>query len=670
VDENTVLVQSPGYTQEQLDPFTFDHAFDQQSTQEEIYNTVVEPVVQGVLNGINGTVFCYGQTGSGKTYTMEGTDKDPGLLPRLGSSIFEHPQVALERVSVCFVEIYMEKLQDLLDPTSKVEVRETMSGNVYLANACERVVSTASDILSCVKAGQKNRSVATTKMNERSSRSHSVFSISLKTCDSISGLPLRGVLHFVDLAGSESQGKTGAVGHILEQSKHINQSLLGLGRVIGALGTAQAHVPYRDSKLTRILQDSLGGNARTSLIVNISPEAVNVFETFSSLRFGQGASLVKNAPRVNLVDLSVSDLRKLLGERDEEIARLRARVAAIEAPTPQKKPTQIMIGTPEKRKTKMHHRMHGIQHKAIEGSGCPPVTSRAGQACSWARLIGIVILMAIQAYMTNPVSQGDFRKFQGDFYADKGDFRQFLQSQHASGLVHCMLESVGLININVWNIGLASVGQENNRFFLGAFDQWVKLGEIPAAGCLASRDLIALTLAVAILFMFHMLLPCTTSRHCIATYANIRAGRLWSLILSQLFHQSSGHLLANVFFLFSIGPHAHALLGRHRFFSLFFGGGCCTAVGSLILRHVVHKRHPVALSSGSCGPLFVLLGYLHATGCYSNPDRWLSSDWGWTQFILLQTLIAAPSRLDIVVPLVGGAVGWSTGKWQLLDAIL
>merc|ERR1719387_2802454 len=106
----------------------------------------------------------------------------------------------------------MEKLQDLLVPSNKVEIRETMSGSVYLANACERVVSSSADMLSCIKAGQKNRSVASTKMNERSSRSHSVFSVSVKTCDDISGLPLHGVLHFVDLAGSESQGRTGAIG--------------------------------------------------------------------------------------------------------------------------------------------------------------------------------------------------------------------------------------------------------------------------------------------------------------------------------------------------------------------------------------------------------------------------------------------------------------------------
>merc|ERR1719230_1391601 len=136
-------------------------------------------------------------------------------------------------------------------------------------------------------------------MNERSSRSHSVFSVSVKTCDDVSGLPLRGVLHFVDLAGSESQGRTGAIGQTLEQSKHINQSLLGLGRVIAALGTGQPHVPYRDSKLTRILQDSLGGNARTSLIVNVSPELCNKFETLAALRFGQRAKLVVNAPKVN-----------------------------------------------------------------------------------------------------------------------------------------------------------------------------------------------------------------------------------------------------------------------------------------------------------------------------------------------------------------------------------
>lgn len=663
-DGDSILVQGSGY--EQPDPYSFDHVFGDKSNQAEIYRKVAEPVVQGVLNGINGTVFCYGQTGSGKTYTMEGTDEDPGLLPRLGTSIFHSATAVLEQVSVCFVEIYMEKVQDLLEPARKVEVRETMNGSVYLANACERVVSSSSELLSCVNDGQKYRSVAATKMNERSSRSHSVFSVSVKTLDNVSGMPLHGALHFVDLAGSESQGRTGAVGQTLEQSKHINQSLLGLGRVIGALGAGQPHVPYRDSKLTRILQDSLGGSARTSLIINISPEAINAFETISSLRFGQGASLVKNAPRVNLVDVSVGDLRKLLSERDAEIARLRAQLGAIRiecTPSPARAAQWIKIGTPQKAKKEPCSELEESECEETVNQCFWPDKAPIQRERSWTWMRCLVVaLLTAAAYLTNPGNSEE-------------DFRQFLQEQQMFPMVHGLVEKLGLTKIGLWNVGLAAVGRESSRLFVGAFDLWIELPgvlhfeQVPDLSWSEDHDVDAIALAFFILFVFWQFFPLVMAHHFAASSANLRAGRLWSLATAQLSHARIEQLLVNTLFLYSIGPQTHSALGRHRFFAFFFMCGACATAASLFLWSFLHRGRPAVECLGACGPLSALLSYSLAAGCCSEHARWLGRDWCWAEFALLQLLLGASAGLDMVASLIGGAAGLAVAHWQLLELV-
>lgn len=665
------MVQNPSFLQEQLDPFAFDHAFGQESGQGSIYDRVVEPVVNGVLSGINGTVFCYGQTGSGKTYTMEGTDEDPGLLPRLGASVFGSIHDGIEQVSVCFVEIYMEKLHDLLVPSNKVEVRETMSGSVYLANACERIVFSSAEMLSCIKAGQKNRSVATTRMNERSSRSHSVFSMSVKTRDVTTGIHFQGVLHFVDLAGSESQGRTGAAGQILEQSRHINQSLLGLGRVITALGAGQPHVPYRDSKLTRILQDSLGGNARTSLIVNISPESINAHETISSLRFGQGASLVKNAPKVNVVDHSVSDLRKMLSERDEEIANLRARIVVLEGSpcpaadtgsTPQKATEWMEINTPKQanksKPTLLKLEELAVNSEPMKGNSRQVLSQRRRSWLEWLRFLVVCALVANYAYSTNPGKQND------------EGFRRFLQGRYTSVFLHRLLESFGFLCIDVWDMGLASLGQESSRVFIGVFDQWIELGNIPSLQLSESHDLDALVFVFIGFYVMHLLWPITMQRHSVLSISNLSSGRLWSTILSQISHARLEHVIMNSLLLYSVGPQAHASLGRNRFFVLFLIGGGCVAFSSIIFRCLLKKRCDVETHrGGSCGALFALLGYVLAAGHINAHAVWLGSEWGWAEFILLQMILNMVTGLDIIVYFMGVAVGWVAGEWKLLEFV-
>lgn len=231
-------------------------------------------------------------------------------------------------------------------------------------------------------------------------------------------------------------------------------------------------MPYRDSKLTRILQDSLGGNARTGLVVNISPEAVNTYETISSLRFGQGASLVKNAPRVNLVDLTVNDLRKLLSERDADIVQLRAQLAAsviVAVASPQKKTEWMRISTPQKGKTDVNQNAKESCCKTVH-SFSKPSTAPTQRRYSWfcCGFLGcflMMLLIVIAGCITNPGNNEE-------------RFRRFLQAQCAHPALHQMAETFRLVKVEVRDIGFACLGWEGPRCFIGAFDRWIELPRI------------------------------------------------------------------------------------------------------------------------------------------------------------------------------------------------
>jgi len=261
-----------------------------------------------VLSGYNGTIFAYGQTSSGKTHTMEGVINDPnlqGIIPRIVNDIFNHIYSMEENlefhIKCSYFEIYLDKCRDLLDPSKvNLAVHEDKDRAVYVKGATERFVSSPEEVLEVLEEGKSNRHVAVTNMNEHSSRSHSVFLISVKQENLENQKKLNGKLYLVDLAGSEKIGKTGVEGMGLEEAKNINKSLSALGNVIAALADGnKSHIPYRDSKLTRILQESLGGNAKTTIVICASPASFNEAETKGTLDFGKRAKTIKNVVGVN-----------------------------------------------------------------------------------------------------------------------------------------------------------------------------------------------------------------------------------------------------------------------------------------------------------------------------------------------------------------------------------
>jgi len=310
--------------------FTFDGAYGGDASNEQLYLDITFPLVEGVTEGYNGTVFAYGQTGSGKTYTMQGVTEPAaqrGLIPRAFDHIFDTVAVAEHRrylIHASFLEIYNEEVRDLLadDIKAHLELRERPSGDVFVKDLSLHPVSSVGTCQQIMSKGWKNRSTGATLMNAVSSRSHSIFTIHLERCDDpANGSKIRASkLNLVDLAGSERQSKTGAIGDRFKEATKINLSLSALGNVICALVDGRSvHIPYRDSKLTRLLQDSLGGNTKTLMIACLSPADRNYEETLSTLRYANRAKNIRNKPRIN-EDPKDALIRQYL----DEINRLKA----------------------------------------------------------------------------------------------------------------------------------------------------------------------------------------------------------------------------------------------------------------------------------------------------------------------------------------------------------
>ncbi|XP_034445497.1 kinesin-like protein KIF3A [Hippoglossus hippoglossus] len=319
--------------------FTFDTVFGPDSKQLDVYNLTARPIIDSVFEGYNGTIFAYGQTGTGKTFTMEGVRAVPelrGIIPNSFAHIFGHIAKAEGDtrflVSVSYLEIYNEKVRDLLgkDQMQRLEVKERPEVGVYIKYLSAYVVNNADDMDRIMTMGHKNRSVGATNMNEQSSRSHAIFTITIecseKGVDGNQHMHM-GKLNLVDLAGSERQGKTGATGQRLKEATKINLSLSTLGNVISALVDGKSkHIPYRNSKLTRLLQDSLGGNSKTMMCANIGPADYNYDETISTLRYTNRAKNIKNKARINedpkdallrQFQKEIEELKKKLQEGEE-----------------------------------------------------------------------------------------------------------------------------------------------------------------------------------------------------------------------------------------------------------------------------------------------------------------------------------------------------------------
>lgn len=347
-DTQTILFSSASRDRKNTKTFAFDHCFwsmeesnNKYASQEKVYKCLGADVLENSFEGYNACIFAYGQTGSGKTYTMMGSQNQTGLIPRLCNELFDgissnEDENITYKVEVSYIEIYNEKVRDLLCPRGNqatLRVREHKILGPYVEGLTKLVVSSFKDIENLMIEGNKSRTVAATNMNTESSRSHAVFNIVLtrseydKETESIGEKVSK--LSLVDLAGSERASKSGAEGERLKEGSNINRSLVTLGQVISSLaesggkGKKALHVPYRDSVLTWLLKDNLGGNSKTVMVATVSPAADNYEETLSTLRYADRAKRIVNHAVVN-----EDPNAKIIRELREEVDRLKRMLAA------------------------------------------------------------------------------------------------------------------------------------------------------------------------------------------------------------------------------------------------------------------------------------------------------------------------------------------------------
>ena len=328
IDDGNITIITPSKSgKDGRKSFSFNKVFGPSSTQDEVFLDT-QPLIRSVLDGYNVCIFAYGQTGSGKTFTMSGpknmTEQTQGVNYRALGDLFNLAEkrkgTFVYDIAVQMIEIYNEQVRDLLisDGLNKrLEIRNNSQNGINVPDASLVRVASTMDVMELMNIGHRNRTVGATALNDRSSRSHSCLTVHVQGKDLTSGNIIRGCMHLVDLAGSERVDKSEVTGERLKEAQHINKSLSALGDVIASLAQKNAHVPYRNSKLTQLLQDSLGGQAKTLMFVHISPESDAVGETISTLKF---------AERVSTVELGAARLNKESGEvkeLKEQISRLK-----------------------------------------------------------------------------------------------------------------------------------------------------------------------------------------------------------------------------------------------------------------------------------------------------------------------------------------------------------
>ena len=348
-----VSLTPPDQTDQSQRKFQFDFAYGMDETQTTLYNDIGKPMLDKAVDGWNGTIFAYGQTGAGKSFSMTGTPDKPGIVPQMNKDMFERIARLKEEqpgkkflVTCAFLEIYNEVLFDLLDPSGKagasktrrdagnIEIKENPKLGVYVAGLNEIPADSGEKILSLLDQGNAMRAIAATNMNATSSRSHSIFIVKMTSAEIVEGQKreMRSTINLVDLAGSERVSKTGATGAKLKEGANINKSLSALGAVINALAEQskqgkKVFIPYRNSKLTRVLQESLGGNSVTVMLAAISPAGFNFEESLNTLQYADRAKAIQLKAKRNEELTEVGKLRR-------EIDQLKAALAAAAATGP------------------------------------------------------------------------------------------------------------------------------------------------------------------------------------------------------------------------------------------------------------------------------------------------------------------------------------------------
>uniref|UniRef100_A0A7N0UG66 Kinesin-like calmodulin-binding protein n=1 Tax=Kalanchoe fedtschenkoi TaxID=63787 RepID=A0A7N0UG66_KALFE len=306
----------------------YDRVFNGDSTQEDVFEDT-RYLVQSAIDGFNVCIFAYGQTGSGKTFTIYGSENNPGLTPRATSELFKIMRKDANKYSFSLktymVELYQDTLVDLLLPKNskrlKLDIKKDTKGMVSVENVNVASISTIEELKSIIQRGSEQRHTSGTQMNEESSRSHLVLSIVIESTNLQTQTVSKGKLSFVDLAGSERIKKSGSSGDQLKEAQSINKSLSALGDVISSLASGRQHIPYRNHKLTMLMSDSLGGNAKTLMFVNVSPAESNLDETYNSLTYASRVRSIVNDPSKNVASKEEARLKKLVAYWKEQAGR-------------------------------------------------------------------------------------------------------------------------------------------------------------------------------------------------------------------------------------------------------------------------------------------------------------------------------------------------------------
>eukprot|EP01133_Synstelium_polycarpum_P017885 gene17885-21334_t len=370
--------------------YTFDRTFSSDEEQTTVFQNVATPIVQDFLDGYNGTILAYGQTASGKTWTMHGeasqddTQNNYGIIPRVIEEIFSGIAGMREKnnamafvVKMSSVELYMEHINDLYDETRvDLEIRGNPKKGTYIEGLSETVIQSLDEAFAFLNKSNNNRAVAATKMSQSSSRSHSILMIELSQQNLLDLGTKKSKLYLVDLAGSERQSKTGAEGDRMQEAKTINSSLLALGGVINALTITNKHVPYRDSKLTRVLQESLGGNSKTTLIIACSPSNTNESETLSTIQFGLRAKNITNKPKINK-EVTVDELKRIV-----ENLKLRIKELETEVDTLHQLNTTQASEIEQMKQNPQQQQQHGNYNVDSLMAECPPSPELVSLTCN------------------------------------------------------------------------------------------------------------------------------------------------------------------------------------------------------------------------------------------------------------------------------------------------